>query len=281
MKKRTLYVSDLDGTLLQSDQTVSTFTAKTINGLIQNGLLFSYATARSYATASKVTAGLRLRIPVIVFNGTFVIDTDTQSRLISHLFTQEETAIIQSVLSAHRITPIVNAFFDNREKFSYVQGKENPGILDFLEQRKHDPRKNPITDIRQLYRGEVFHIACIDEEEKLRPAYEHFKNDFPCVLYRDIYGDKTWLEIHPKGATKASAILALKDMLICDRVICFGDGKNDIPMFRIADECYATANAEPELKKIANAVIDGNNADGVAKWLSINAESNKSKGGSH
>jgi hydroxymethylpyrimidine pyrophosphatase-like HAD family hydrolase len=43
-------------------------------------------------------------------------------------------------------------------------------------------------------------------------------------------------------------------------------------MFRITDECYAVANAEPEVKAIATAVIEDNEADGVAKWLSANAE---------
>ena len=269
---KTLYISDLDGTLLQSDQTVSAFSAETLNGLIRNGLLFSYATARSYATASKVTENLQLHIPVIVFNGTFVVDTDTQNRLISNTFTEEETTNILDHLSENDIYPIVNAFFDGQEKFSYVQGKETDGILDFLEQRKNDPRKNPVLDAKQLYRGEIFHIACIDEEEKLRPAYERFKNDFPCVLYRDIYGNRMWLELHPKGATKASAILALKKILGCDKIVCFGDGKNDIPMFKIADECYAVANAEPSLKAIATAVIESNEADGVAKWLLANGK---------
>ena len=43
---KTLYVSDLDGTLLRRDQTVSPFTAETINTLTARGMLFSYATAR-------------------------------------------------------------------------------------------------------------------------------------------------------------------------------------------------------------------------------------------
>ena len=272
INKKTLYVSDLDGTLLRGNQTVSEFSAQIINGLIEKGLLFSYATARSYATASKVTENLRLRMPAVVFNGTFIVDTDTQNRRISNIFSAEEAARILDALLENNVYPIVNAFFGNREKFSYVKGKETRGVFDFLEQRNNDVRKNPVSDENELYRGEVFHIACIDEEEKLRPAYEYFRNDFPCVLYRDIYGDETWLEIHPKGATKASAILALKELLGCDKIVCFGDGTNDIPMFEIADECYAVANAEPELQAIATDVIESNEADGVAKWLSENVK---------
>ena len=63
---KTLYVSDLDGTLLRSDETTSDFTNKTINELISRGMLFSYATARSYVTSRQVTKGIDARIPLIV-----------------------------------------------------------------------------------------------------------------------------------------------------------------------------------------------------------------------
>lgn len=50
-------------------------------------------------------------------------------------------------------------------------------------------------------------------------------------------------------------------------MVSFGDAINDIPMFRISDECYAVKNAVEELKKIATGIIDSNDEDGVAKWL--------------
>ena len=53
----TLYISDLDGTLLKSDETTSEYTEKVINHFIENGEYFSYATARSIFTASKVVKG--------------------------------------------------------------------------------------------------------------------------------------------------------------------------------------------------------------------------------
>ena len=70
----TLYVSDLDGTLLNSNQTLSPFTIQTINQLVSDGMLFSYATARSYQTAKKVTQGLQAPFPLIVYNGACVRD---------------------------------------------------------------------------------------------------------------------------------------------------------------------------------------------------------------
>lgn len=75
-------------------------------------------------------------------------------------------------------------------------------------------------------------------------------------------------------ATKANAISELKSMWSCDRVVSFGDAINDIPMFQIADECYAVANAVESLKKIATGIIESNDNDGVAKWLKENYSKN-------
>ena len=69
------------------------------------------------------------------------------------------------------------------------------------------------------------------------------------------------------NATKANAVLQVKELLGCDRVIAFGDGLNDMDMFKIADASFAVANAADELKSIATAVIQSNDDDGVAKFL--------------
>jgi hydroxymethylpyrimidine pyrophosphatase-like HAD family hydrolase len=71
----------------------------------------------------------------------------------------------------------------------------------------------------------------------------------------------------PRGATKAAAIRQLKEMLGVERIVAFGDGRNDLSMFALADECYAVENAHPDLKAAATAVIGSNREDGVARWL--------------
>ena len=55
----TLYVTDLDGTLLRSDMTISQHSINTINRLIDEGVMFTYATARSYVSASPLVSNLR------------------------------------------------------------------------------------------------------------------------------------------------------------------------------------------------------------------------------
>ena len=89
---KTLYVTDLDGTLLDSDQRVSPFSCSVINDLVTHGMTFSYATARSMITARKATVGLNAQMPLIVYNGTFVIVNATGKRLISNTFSAAEAA---------------------------------------------------------------------------------------------------------------------------------------------------------------------------------------------
>ncbi len=267
---KTLYVSDLDGTLLRRDETLSRFTIDTINALVERGMIFSYATARSLVTASKVTAGLSTKIPVIIYNGSFIKQSGTGQTLLSNAFTKSESDEILDYLLQREVFPIVYAMIDGVEKFSYCADRESRGTKIFNDTRRGDVRDNPILTPADLYRGEVFHVTCIDEEEILFPIYEHFKDTYRCIFHRDIYSGEQWLEIQPSGATKAQAIMALKQHLGCDRVVCFGDGKNDISMFEIADEGYAVQNADPALKAIATAIIDSNEQDGVARWLAEN-----------
>ena len=76
----------------------------------------------------------------------------------------------------------------------------------------------------------------------------------------------------PKTVSKGNAILKLKNILGCDKIIAFGDAENDIAMFEIADECYVVKNGSENLKKIADGIIESNEEDGVAKWLIENLQ---------
>ena len=169
------------------------------------------------------------------------------------------------------INPIVYSVIDGEEKFSYIENKCNAGQKLFIESRKGDNRDNPVENETDLLKGDIFYISCIYDEKHLKPFYDKYKEQFNCLYQKDIYNDTQWLEIMPLKATKANGILTLKELLCCDRIVAFGDGINDMAMFKIADECYAVSNAVDELKAIATGIIESNDNDGVAKWLVDNA----------
>lgn len=270
---KTLYLSDLDGTLLRSDERLSPFTAETVNRFIQSGGFFSYATARSLVTASKVTAGLHAAFPVITYNGAFVVDGKTGVPLWTNFFSKDEALFIKSILTGCGVYPVVYAYIGGRERFSFIESRATAAQRHFLDSRANDVRRRSVKDFGVLFDGTPFIAACMDTEKTLSPVRAAFENDrrFYCIYQKDYYSGAQWCEILPAAATKANAALRLKAHLGCGRLVVFGDGRNDLPLFEIADEAYATAGAVPELKAKATAVIGSNDDDGVAKWLIKNA----------
>lgn len=272
MKHKILYVSDLDGTLLHPNERISVYSCDVINQLVGQGMLFSYATARSYHTAKKCAAGLTAKIPLIVYNGAFILDNVTGGILQKNTFTREEAFQIYTCLRSYGVYPIVYALINGKEKFSYEEPHIPDGTRDFIMTRKGDQRDRPIQNDHDILDGEVFYFSCIDLPNILFPAVEKLRKEFigycNLVYQKDIYSGEQWLEIMPANATKAAAIRQLKRIVHAEKVVVFGDGKNDIPMFQDADEGYAVANADERLKEIATDIIDANTDDGVARWLS-------------
>lgn len=266
---RTLYVSDLDGTLLRSDESTSAYTNSVINTLVENGMLFSYATARSLITAKKVTKGMDARIPLIVYNGAFVVDNSTGEVLIANYFDASVYDVLDD-LFAHGVFPTVYAYIGGREKFSFIPRLCTGGMGQFLNTREGDIRWHEVEMLSDLKQGDIFYLTCIDDPQKLAPLYEKYRERYHCVYHTDIYTRAQWLEIMPPEASKSHAVRQLQAMLNCDKLVVFGDGKNDVDMFRIADESYAVANAHEELKEIATDILLSNDEDGVARWLSAN-----------
>ncbi|MDD6466759.1 MAG: HAD family hydrolase [Erysipelotrichaceae bacterium] len=250
---KTLYVSDLDGTLLRSNEQTSAYTNQAINELTKQGMIFSYATARSYVTAKKATQGLHTNNPLIVYNGALVIDPSTEDIMIANTF-NDSIADLLDDLFQHQIIPIVYAFIDGKEQFSYVPALCTKGMNKFLQTREDDIRNHPVETLEELKRGQIFYLTCIDEPEK-------------CVYHIGIYTKERWLEFTSLQASKSHAIQQLQSLLDCDHLVVFEDGKNDIDMFELADEGYAVSNAHEQLKEIASGVILSNDEDGVAKWL--------------
>lgn len=269
---RTLYVTDLDGTLLNTHDRINPYSIEVINSLVERGMLFTYATARSLVSASVVAQGLSTNIPVIAYNGALIIHPKSREILSSIHFTREETDRVKGILEQHHISPLVYSYVNDAEKVSWVRGKENEGIRHYLSRRQGDKRLRLLETEEGLYDGKVFYFTCIGEREQMLPAYQLLSRDprYTCTLQQELYRKEYWFEIMPKKATKADAIRKLKEIWNCDRIISFGDAINDIPMFEISDECYAVKNAVNELKKIATGIVGSNDEDGVAEWLEKN-----------
>lgn len=269
---KTLYISDLDGTLLNTKGKISDYSIKIINDLIGQGMIFTYATARSLVSASPVTTGLVKNLPLIVYNGTFIVNGEDGKIIHKNIFDLKQVEIVKKAMSDNNIIPMVYALVNDRERVTIINQNLHDGVKHYLKNRQTDYRINLTCDQNSLYEGEIYYFTVIGDYEDLKPVYTQLKDypDYNITFQQEIYREEYWLEIMPQAASKASAILKLKEILECDKIVCFGDAINDIPMFKISDECYAMNNAVDDLKKEATAIIPSNDEDGVANWLLVN-----------
>lgn len=273
MDKNTLYVTDLDGTLLRSDATLSPYTISTINRLTEQGLAFTYATARSIESARPIAGELNLRLPAITRNGAVLADNATGKHLEKALFTEEEVALLKKLLPELPRCGFVSCFLGEEMFKAYVPGNLVPGMVQYADYYRDDPKMKPVKTLEEMFFGQPGYVTLIDDREKAALIYEKVRqySGWECIFQKDTYWDEYWVEVCPRNCTKAKAILKMKEQYGFRKVVAFGDSVNDMPMFRAADEAYAVSNALEALKEIATGVIGGNNEDAVARFLESRA----------
>ncbi len=272
---KTLYVSDLDGTLMKNDETLSPETVQMINELVEKGLDFTFATARSIESARTITGGLQLKLPVITRNGCVLADNATGKHLEKALFTKAEVDLIKEFLPELPKYGFVSCFLGEEMHRLYVDGEHSPELQGYLDYYESNPTVRPVSTNEELFCGEPGYVTLIGPKEEIGALYERVKayEGWETLFQKDTYREEYWLEICPRNCTKAKTIQKLKERYGYDRLVVFGDGLNDIPMFKIADEAYAVGNALPELKQYATGILGSNEENAVALFLKQQMES--------
>ncbi len=270
---KTLFVSDLDGTLLTKEERVSDYSRELLNRLIGAGMTFTYATARSACSAARAVEGLAVHAPVILYNGGLIYDYHAKKVLRCMYFEEDWKYYVFSALRRFGINPFVFGACRDREWVKWMTGGESFGMRRYISRREGDIRLQPVYSERDLLDGYIFYFKCIGPKDQLERAWNDLKFDdrFICIFHQEMYQSDFWMEISPRAATKANAVTFLKEYLGCSRAICFGDTSNDSDMFDVCEEKYAVMNADEWLKKKASGIVGYCEEDGVAKWLAQNS----------
>lgn len=270
MEEKTLYVSDLDGTLMHKDLKISDFSVKTINALVEKGVAFTYATARSISSAGTITKDLKLNLPVITRNGAVLADNNTGKIIEKALFTEKEVEMLKEMLPELPKTGFVSCYFGDDMKKVFAGSLHTAELQGYLDYYKDDPSVVTVSDLSEMFMGNPGYVTIIGNKVETEPLYLRTReyNGWECLFQKDVYRDEYWLEIAPRNSTKAKSILKLKEEYGFDKLVVFGDSANDITMFKIADEAYAVSNAVDELKALATGIIGSNEEDAVAVYLS-------------
>jgi len=271
----TLYVSDLDGTLLRNDGTLSTVSRMALQRLLADRLVFSVASARSVVSMRPLLEGLRLTLPVIEFNGAFVSDLETGRHEVVNALDGEIARDLFALIVRFGHSPFVSTF-DGDADCLYYGAATNAGERHYVSGRlgNRDPRLRYADDRAVSLRDQVVCLTVIGKVAPLRELEiairEQNGKHVEIHLFENRYSPGWfWLTIHDRRATKDQAIRLLMESrgLGKHELVVFGDHMNDIKMLQMASQAVAVANAHPEVRRHATHVIGTNQEDSVVKFI--------------
>ena len=269
-----LFVSDLDGTLLNPESRISARTASIVTELSRRGVLFTVATARTPATVEPLLSATLTLPPAIVMTGAAMWDRRRQSYINPHFMEPATAACITEACAAHGIRPFSYTLDGSGIIRTYYNGRTSRREQKFIDERAHLPLKrfeiNPTGDAAMSYPDTVL-IFALGLPDSIYPLADELRATGLCSVssYPDIFNsDVAFLEVFAPGVSKASAVTDLKKLTGADSLTVFGDNLNDLPMMAVADVAVAVGNAFPEVKAAADIVIGSNRDDAVALYIS-------------
>lgn len=270
---KTLYITDLDGTLLDDTGHVSARSAAIITELSHRGVAISVATARTPATVEPLLAETYTTADLVVMTGATLWSRVHHCFEEMQLIPEDDVRMMFEVFAEVGATPFCYVRRDGSHLDVYHAGER----LNAAEQKFVDERSN--LRLKTFHLREACPVDACDRvvlffgmgpKDKIVAAAERLREQSDCYIsyYKDTYTPDLWLlEIFAPGVSKAAGIERLRRKISADRMVAFGDNLNDLPMLQMADVAVAVGNALPEVKAMADVVIGTNNEDAVARFI--------------
>ncbi len=274
---KTLYISDMDGTLLQNNGKMSEYTKGKLNEFYKKGIPFAVATARSMVSAVPLLEGVHFAAPIVLMNGVFVYDTETERAVKYH---EIDHTMLQEILDCFyekNLHPFMFLYSDDYKLSIKYTEFDNEGMKEFYDMRVDmlDGRFTQTDDMTIIPNGQhPVYVNYYALPQILDPVVEKLKSlkgvDF--AYYKDSYSDDWLIEIYSHTASKANGAKEVAEIIGAKKITAFGDNLNDIIMLKGADTAVAVENAVPEIKEIADVIIGTNNDDSVVRYIESSIE---------
>jgi hypothetical protein len=262
-----LIVTDMDGTLLNSDKQISEETKLALQSLMATGCRFTLATGRIYKAAKRYGDQIGITTPLICCNGAMIVDPKTDAVLYGAPIPKE---------TGHKIIEVArrfNVYFHLYDKEVIYSEKLEKIIAYFRrisadlppEYRIHTEvveDANDLFDKTEIYKI-GFYYDNTERAQEMRSALEAIDG---------ISGFKsmdTMYDVMRAGVNKGSALEHLCEILGVEReaVMAFGDNENDLEMLEYAGMGVAMGNSEAFVRDVADHVTASNDEEGVLRAL--------------
>jgi Cof subfamily protein (haloacid dehalogenase superfamily) len=271
---RGMVVTDLDGTLLQTHRKVSEADLNTLGQLKKSGIIRVVATGRSFYSARDVLHD-GFPIDYLIFSsGAGIVEWPTKRLLNKHALSREQVKTAANAMTelcmdfmVHKPIPL------NHHFVFYTTGRENPDFFRRCEIYK-DFAVNG--DLSAHWYGEACQLLAVASFEEGPGAFDNLKKTLSELKVirttSPIDGRSIWIEVFPKGVSKASAVewIGSRDGVRREKVLAVGNDYNDLDLLNWVQSGFLVANAPEELKKRYDTVGSNNDSgftEAVLKWM--------------
>lgn len=277
MKK--LYVTALDGTLLNSNAALSDTSIKLLNELIESGVNITYSTSHSFYSASKMLKDVKFKLPCIVYNGAYVVDAATGEILRKNLLSHDIYNDILAMNKFFHLNPFIyGKTVDGEERLLYDTTCNNAQD-DFIDVRisRNDKRLCMIKNCAPL--KEVMRVTFLYHLDEIIPLRDSilkkYGDSISIKIAEDVYHKNFYrLEFSDAYANKGDMLTYLSKALGIglNNTTVFGDQTDDLEMFSMAGKSVAVSNAAEDVIKMADETIGSNDEDSVVKYIRENIQ---------
>ncbi|MCQ8212821.1 Cof-type HAD-IIB family hydrolase [Cetobacterium somerae] len=253
-----LIVSDLDGTLVDSNKNVSEYTKDIVNLLKQKGIEFIIATGRSYKGAKHVYDTLKLDTEIICNNGTTIYNSNGD-------------LIFQRTIDPKITLEVFKKSLEENCIFFATYGVQvfiGEGTIEEANTFLYNPLDNPIEINLDNINQYIFEkIVLMDKNGNKLKYLSNFFNQYDEI--NAFISQEDYLDIVHFETSKGQAVKTLANLKNIDlkNVIAFGDAFNDYEMLKVAGKGLVMGNAFEDLKKEFETIGFTNDESGVAKYL--------------
>ena len=253
-----LVATDLDGTLLHSDGTVTARTRAVLSALDDLGVPVVFTTGRPIRWMEDLWADVGGHGLAICSNGGIVYDVAARAvRTVRPI----PRAVGLEVASVLRVV-VPGVTFAVEHGRGWASEPTFPSRTDDLDQR-------PQGELDAIYGDDVAKLLAVHRSLDPEEFWRQVETAVGHLVTTTWSSTFALVEMSATGVTKASAVASLAAELgiSADEVVAFGDMPNDLPLLEWAGTSYAMANAHRTVLALADHVAPPNDEDGVAAVL--------------
>ena len=258
-----LVITDLDGTLLSPERTISDKAVETIAAWKNQGGMFSFITGRPAFGVREFAARVGVNAPMVCCNG---------AELVEYAENGGRTLIKKGMKLSGLRTLMELADQAGMTVLYYTEGEEYAmGLTDWVAVRRARGRSYPVQEHGEYFwqqteaeKVNIMSDGNAGEFQKLKQLMQELNMQYNVIIYEN-FG----CEIVRKDCNKAVGLRELAEYLHLDmkEIMVLGDNANDLEMLQAAGTGVAVGNATPDAKASADYVCSACNTDGVIEAL--------------